>query len=236
MSIDAIAKKIAQTPAPVLFFDTCVFLDILRVVHREQLPIGQSSAVRTLIDLSEDVNRLVWLVTCDIVLHEIDTNIDGVLRDAENEIEKRTEQRKRYIEVVKDATQVPVEHGYRGSSQALLSHFQELMNLLRSKCEILPKDKDHADKAVDRVILAKAPSSKGKNETKDCLILEVFLDLAVKLKDQAYPSPIYLVTSNSSDFGSPGEPKIKSDLDQSGTELVNNLEHARHLVTSSTDQ
>ena len=62
-------------------------------------------------------------------------------------------------------------------------------------------DSECAMNAHNRVIRNQAPSQKGKSESKDCLIIEHYIKLATKLRNQSFDKNIVFISSNTSDFG-----------------------------------
>jgi len=58
-----VCDHIVENPAPVIFIDTCVFLDILRSPIRKNISTDTITTTLKLIEMSEKTPREVWLVT-----------------------------------------------------------------------------------------------------------------------------------------------------------------------------
>jgi hypothetical protein len=82
-------------------------------------------------------------------------------------------------------------------------------------------------RARDRLRAGEPPSSKAKQEFKDCEIFEEFLELAQNLRAGGFGERMIFVSSNTSDYGRPpGAPRIQEDLLEHGAEYVSSLSWA----------
>ncbi|HZH03342.1 MAG TPA: hypothetical protein VEY30_06125, partial [Myxococcaceae bacterium] len=91
--------------------------------------------------------------------------------------------------------------------------------------EVLGMDTEAELRAGRRVQHGRPPSSKGKSEYSDCLIFEHYLALSRCLEAAAFPHPRYLVSSNTSDYGSPSDRNnpIVSEAQQVGLQYLTDV-------------
>jgi hypothetical protein len=227
-NLQDLCKLIINDPKHVMFIDTCVFLDIVRVCARDDSNVNTISSANKLIDMDS-----VWIVVSDIVEVEWKENIQVVLPETERHLKHLDKN----IALFKSSLErLPSLGGFeytkKPTAYGLHDELKKLSEALYSKALIIEADENCMAKAMFRVIKNIAPSAKGKDESKDCGIYEHYLALANLLKQQAFDKQILFASSNKTDFGNPSSPRspIDIELEKLGIQFVNNLPWATSLI------
>ena len=230
LSSEDISQRISNSSAPVLFIDTCIFLDILRSTFRDNIHVDAIAAALSLIKMSESDPTKVWLLTNETVHAEWGDNIVNVKQELKKEV--KALERKREKLVIAANVILKIEHTY-GQKMTLINlhgHLENLSRNLLSHCFITEQDYNHCAMGMQRSIKCLPPAKKGKSEPKDCVIFEAFLDVSEKVRKLGYRKEIYFVTSNSNDYGKANNPFIIEELKRIGATLIDNLPWALAVV------
>lgn len=236
ISSSDISLRIINNPAPVLFLDTCIFLDILRASYREDVSVNTISAAISLITISKNTLTKVWLLTNELVSREWNDNIHTVQQDLEKGINKEMLIREKLIKASNIIFNAEYSCGHKISSLGLSTQLRQLSHDLLHSCLIIKEEDKHIISGMHRVYKYLPPAKQGKAEPKDCVIFETFLDIAKDIRNRGYDKKIYFVTSNSNDYGKPSNPLVSNDLNQIGAELINSLEWALSIVQKQKSQ
>ena len=109
-----------ENPAPMLYLDTCILLDIVRSPVRNSIDSNSAKLAKSLTAQSNTAQRSLWLVTSATVYKEWQENIEGVLAKLAKSLtaQSNTAQRSQGIWLVTSATvykewQEVVDH-YKG--------------------------------------------------------------------------------------------------------------------------
>jgi hypothetical protein len=230
VSASDVGIHIISNPAPVLFLDTCIFLDILRASYREDVSVNAISVAISLIKISKENPAKVWLLTNELVSREWNDNINTVQQDLEKGIKKEELIREKLIKASDVIFNAEYVYGHKISSLCLSSQLRQLSLDLLHSCLIIKEEDKHTVSGMRRLYKHLYPSRQGKAEAKDCVIFETFLDIAKDIRNRGYDKKIYFVTSNSNDYGKPNNPLVSNDLNQINAELLNSLEWALSIV------
>ncbi len=227
---DELTSNILHYPAPVIFLDTCIILDIIRVLHREEIDKKILESAKNLIRRSKTAN--LWLITSEIVEIEWNNNIDTVIRELRSEIRKLEKNLLRLKSVLEDIfpeTYIRYPDIKSYSLDIFLRNLSE--KLLKSSISFLNDDECLA-KSTLRVIRNEAPASRGKSEAKDCMIIEHYLKISECLHKNGFSERRIFITSNNNDYGNPSNTKepLKQEFDRVGLEYVNNLSWAVSMI------
>lgn len=87
-SSEDISQRIFSYSVPILFIDTCIFLDILRSPYRDNISVNAISSALNLIKMSESDPCKVWLLTNEMVHSEWGENIANVKQELEKEVKR----------------------------------------------------------------------------------------------------------------------------------------------------
>ncbi len=221
----AISQDISHSTAPLLFFDTCIFLDILRSPYRENISVRTIRSALDLLKIAEQQPHELWLLASETVQYEWRTNIGNVRQELEKEIKKLEHGREKLVAAANVVLAIDHVHGHKIIDLDLPRHLERLSENLLSHCQLVKKENVHALKAMDRVLNSLPPSKQGK-EAKDCLIFEAFLDVAEQVRNLGYNGIICFVTANTHDYGKPESPLIAKELQSVNAKMVTSLEWA----------
>lgn len=220
-----LCKEICQDPAPVVMLDTCAVLDVIRAPIRPKLPSGVVLAAQELTARTLALPRTAWIVATETILNEWQDHRDSIteevlrqLRRIDNEIEVA-----RVVAGHSQPARVVVQPGL--GALGLEVELRQTAQSMLDAAEVIITDEQAELRAGRRVQLGRAPSSKGKSEYKDCLIFEHYLALSQCLQTAGYGERRFLVTSNTSDYGSPTAPDnpIAPELAAVGLQYVTDL-------------
>ncbi|MFN7526380.1 MAG: PIN domain-containing protein [Dolichospermum sp.] len=212
ISSTELSEVIISAPAPVLFLDTCIILDIIRSPFRDNISTNEISASLELIRKTEANNRSVWLVTNEIVYTEWKENIETVKNELTEEIKKAELKRQKMVNAANIIFDIKHNFGQPIQTLNLSEHLGNLSKSLLDKCEKIAIDDSHYVEAMKRINKCDAPAQRGKNSAKDCQIFAAFLDIGKQLRNKNFHQNICFITTNYQDYGKPNAPK--SPLDQ----------------------
>jgi hypothetical protein len=229
LSIVDTASKICQDIKPVLLLDTCALLDIVRTPVRENIPAEIVSSAIKLISTRQEV----WLIACEVIDTEWKKHIDEVAISTANDI-KNLHKRVKLFEDVVNCSPISPKWSYVKpvTSYDLEIELRKISVNFLNSLEFIKPDADCTVKASTRLINAVAPASKGKDEFKDCLIIEHYLKLSSQLRKMGFSEKIIFVSSNKNDFGNPYglAPPLDSEFSIVGLDYVSNLHDAAKKV------
>jgi len=232
VEVDEVCTAITTKPAPVLFLDTCTILDVLRAPCRETIAVEEISASMALIRLNGQPTPGVWLVTNETVHGEWTANLDTVKNELERELKKIERLRSRLVDAVDIVYGRTHEIGHRVEHLKLSEHLENLSRQLLTVSQKVKIADSHSLNAMNRVRKYMAPACRGKQEAKDCEIIEAFLDLGRTLRSKGFADAICFVTANSDDYGKPMEPKnpLSTELMGINARYVGSLSWALAVV------
>ncbi|EJY0884548.1 PIN domain-containing protein [Vibrio cholerae] len=225
---DLCNKIIAESNKPVLFLDTCVLLDVIRVSSRDGANVNTISTVNDLVNTDS-----MWLIISDVVNSEWLQNVDKVYSEADNHLKSLG---KGLVQFQSALAQLPslgtFSYTKRPHDYNIPSLLKDLSNQLREKALVIDFDTECAGKAMLRVVSNKAPSALGKDESKDCTIYEHYLELGKQLRAASFSNEIVFASSNKADFGEPEKLRapIDSELSELNIRFVNSLPWALSLI------
>lgn len=189
--------KVVSLRAPVLMLDTCVLLDVVRDITRQDVQLHNMKAAMAMLQAAESGTNLVVLMA-EQVSTELQVNLPDVEKGAKTSMEKFRAQAKR-------VDQVAAEFGAVGMMAT--SHLADHVVRARATMDRWEKAALPATpgpgvpaKAIHRVVNAIAPSRKGKDSTKDCLIVETYLEAAAQLRAASFTGEIVFGSSNTDDY------------------------------------
>ncbi|HHU3404968.1 TPA: PIN domain-containing protein [Escherichia coli] len=226
-SIDAVVNMILANPKPVILFDTCALLDIVRSVDRDNISPEIISAASTL--TSSDDN---WLVSSKVVDTEWANNIEIVETATRNSVKNLHKRALAFKEALIHSTLADkLTYTKSFTSYDLEQNLKSISNDLRESLTLIESDVTCIQRASNRVIQCIAPASKGKSEYKDCLIIEHYIELGNRLKAAGFSNSIIFISSNKSDFGSPYDIRepIKTEFSNANITYIGDIKSAISL-------
>jgi len=223
-----LTNRINTHPAPLLFLDTCAILDLIRFPYRnKQLP-NLINATNKLLSKATPQPPQLWVVIADQVEKEWHDNKKEVSDELKEEIEKC----QRELTIFSDILQQTL----LTTNLTNFSLEDDFVNLSKRVLDVSLKiieDDGLVNKAWQRVKAGEAPAKKGKQEMKDCVIIEHYLEVCQQLRTTGFSQPVIFVSSNVKDYGEPPN-RIRSPLDTQfrtyGIQFVTDLDLAMSLI------
>jgi len=215
----------------VLLVDTCVLLDLIRDVTRKDVQAHNLIAAAALLTAAENGNDLIVIVA-DQVRAELTDNQPGVEEEARGGLTKFREQVKRINRVAAQfgaATVIDTTH--------LADHVARTVAVLQRWTQVAiaaPAGPDVERRAMRRVVQALAPSRKGKESAKDCLVVESYLEVAGELRSAGFIGRIVFASSNTAEYHDGGSQtlhaQLQADFGVHAIEFAPNFGAAKHSL------
>ena len=216
---------------PILCLDTCSVLDILRDPTRRDVRWHEQEASLELLEVAESGERVRSFVT-DLVCTEFRDNVQYVQDEASRGIRRIEDQ------IVK-LNRLVALHGSRGVVD--FSHWAGHVERCRNVAErwlaastVVQESEQNKLDAIKRLTEARAPARKGKDSTKDCIILETYLELVREIRARGVTTPAVFVSSNTRDYAERDTAAVRNDIDGEfrslDLEYAPNMGAARHLL------
>jgi hypothetical protein len=200
-SISALLGDILSSPAPVILWDTCALLDIMRAVYRTEVDNRSVDRAQRILSLLSTGPRKVWSVASEIVEREFQSHELVVQLELYTLLDA--------LDVC--ATDLSKTGRYTASyspTSALALTLHGLSADLISNSEILSVDAVCDRRAGYRMAAVVPPCrGRGSNNSADCRIIEHYLEIARKLSAASFPFRVLFVSSNKRDYGEPSNVK-----------------------------
>ena len=230
-----IAEAEAQIQAdnrPVLFLDTCIYLDIIRATDR-----CLDGCVRSgweLLALLTAVPPQCTLVAASMIPTEWNDNAQKVQDEVNGKLKKIQEQAGMFHEAC-SALGISLTFGRPVySSVGLIERLHDLSKELLERSIILDEDAGCNSRGLNRV-RRKIPPAERSTEAKDCVIVEEYLELTRQLHAKGFANKRVFCTSNKRDFGESGgnnlHPTLAAEFDMIDLRFTTNLPHAVYELT-----
>uniref|UniRef100_UPI001178C83F hypothetical protein n=1 Tax=Crenothrix polyspora TaxID=360316 RepID=UPI001178C83F len=132
LASEELSQRICNSPAPILFLDTCIFLDILRSTFRDNISVDAIAAALSLIKISENSLGKVWMLTNEMVCGEWAENIANVKQELEKEVKKLEYMREKLVIAANVILEIKPIHGQKMTTLNLHGHLENLSRNLLS--------------------------------------------------------------------------------------------------------
>ena len=217
------------TNVPVLCVDTCAILDILRDPTRKDVHSKNHAAALALLGCAETEAQLDVRIA-DLVRTEYLENVEGVRKEAEAGLSRLVSQ----IAKLNELTEL-----YDSPGHVDTSHWNDHVRQCRHIAErwMAVGETVHGSgsdavvqNAFARVYQARPPAKRGKDSTKDCVILETYLDFIRKLRAAGRTERIVFLSSNTKEFAASGTGAIKEEIAGEFADI--GLEYAPSMVAA----
>lgn len=211
MALDsADLEKVLAASAPVLMIDTCSLLDIVREPMRQDCKLGNIKAAMAMLLAAEAGSKLTVLIAEQVAL-ELNDNTTEVMRVAGNAMN-------RYITQAQHIDLVAMEFGATGSMSTahLVDHVVRAKTILDRWVTIgiqVPAGPAVSQKAMHRVRHGIAPSKRGTENSKDCFVIESYLEVAAQLNAAGFAERMVFGSSNTNEYLDPVSKQPPSPLD-----------------------
>ena len=191
------ANVYSSNPKPVVFWDTCALLNIIRFIYREKGDFSQKfNCIKHVHD--QILNDNVYSVTSEIIVNEWNNNIDKTLSGFKQSLEDTTRYHRGGITVsnlINTRTDISEPLTGKGLDVSLYRLVKDILD----KTFFMSYDKEIAYDALQRTS-GKTPPAGVKEEFKDCAIWStmVFFSKEMNTIDAGKVKVFY--TKNTEDF------------------------------------
>jgi hypothetical protein len=200
-SVDNVVTKILSDPKPIIFWDTCSLLDIIRVPFRENI---QSDILSSSVKILEKIeNGQLFSIVNYFVELEYNDHESHTYEEAKNHLIKIHKNISKIKDLVTFLPGLPNLDNLDLIGLNLENSLKDISRKILNNCLIIDEDTECTSRASNRIYNNYAPASKGKREFKDCSIIEHYLKISKCLRDNSFDKKIVFVTSNTDDYGSP---------------------------------
>ncbi len=202
-------EAIAAANVPVFLPDTCILLDFLRSPRRENVDgnaILAGKAIRDGVIESEAIGCVIAEQVCN----EFNKNLPLVREDTKSALRKLQDEIAR-IDKWSDALGKPSETETRHFLTGVPIAEGVVIDILGTALtyETTP---DVTYRAITRMNQGKTPAKLGKDSTKDCVVVESYLDVANRLRNLGHTSDIVFASSNTQEFLSGTPRTLNTDI------------------------
>ncbi|ABK43685.1 conserved hypothetical protein [Magnetococcus marinus MC-1] len=231
----SVSQCILSKNAPVLFFDTCSLLDLVRDPTRECFSSDQYETAIRLLRKVDGEEGYLHVVVNSQVHHELNDNFSSVCEDSENKLDKLNK-KIAFLQRVYVSIGATVSQNLSFSKNDFSQYGKNIYDSFIGKSITYKEEDDVAkNKAFDRSRFCKAPAKKGKQELKDCIVIELYLFLAQHLRSIGYSNRIVFISSNTKDYASDVRggilhPELKDDFDSVKMEYASNYGLAERML------
>lgn len=219
---------IIQTNVPLLFIDTCAYLDVLRMVHRDDMSFDDLDALHDLVKLTAE-NKLLF-ITSEIVRDEFFSNHSATLEELNTKFKAHKHFYEKTVKVMTKFSPNTTKYIPTVSGDWIILLDEFCQKNIKDNSIIFDKTDNDKTKAFDRVYAVKAPAKQGKDSLKDCLIFETLLRVVGELRKSGFNNKVCFISSNTKDFGTVSKCLVKDDLDKLNILFANRFSHAKSLL------
>ena len=189
------ATGLAMSSVPVVCFDTCSLLDIMRDPSRDSMRVPDRIAGLTLLEAAEAGRLQCFLpeqVATEFKEHDVSTQEEA--ERAINRVRDQVGRINALDAVYGSARVVDLAHldDHVGRARGIVGRWLARLQTY--------KPGDDPAKAFARVNMATPPATRGKESSKDCLVYETVLELTSGLRRAGTKEPIVFLSSNINEY------------------------------------
>lgn len=210
MSLDSQEiDELVDLGLPILCVDTCALLDLIRDITSSFKAIGYLAQGLELLEFAEGGDAFIVLMS-EVVSDEVGANVEAVEQTAKEGLLKFIAEAERIHKLVTlfgAEGDLGICHidGHVHRAKGVFDRWRDIARLV-------PGNDDVNRGALKRLMESRSPSRKGKDSTKDCLIVEAYIELATKLRAAGFEAPIIFISSNTSEYFETNTKTLKSDI------------------------
>jgi hypothetical protein len=230
IDIETSVALIKQTPAPILFIDTCSLLDIIRVPSHPNVKLSHLEGAKEAVKKAK--SNSIYLVITETVEMEYKDNLSKTCVELERYTTKFAATGEKIVNSI-ECVELSYNFYISGIEEIrLAAELEKIANNVIDSSLILEENQECIHSAHERTKHYQAPAQRGKSESKDCVIIEHFLELSKRLREEGLTNPLIFITNNSSDYGKAPNPKPPLNLEFGNLDIAycNNLKWALSLV------
>lgn len=223
--IQSIAQSVVASGLPCLVVDSCSLLDVAAGHARITRAISMEGALDVLQAATANPPGCM-VVRASLVEREFRNNIDAVQEQARSELEKL----RRGIAVTDAYCKAAGLNSIdREPDHTLADSLAQTAEVFLDTALPIEDGDDFRRRADTRVQQHIAPSKKGKDSYKDCVIFEEALELARLITAEGGGNPVIFLTSNTTDYKEGNAPRheIRNDADAAGLAVCFTWQEAR---------
>lgn len=222
-------QALAAANLPILCFDTCSILDIMRDPIRED---AQPHDRRAGLDLLQHAEAgALRCIAAEQVLTEFQVHDQSIQEEATRNVAKHRAKIQRVDEIAAifgNAVLTNTNHliNYTTAARAIVQRFEAQM------ISAVPSGGVPA-LAFARVNMPKPPARQGKESSKDCLIYETYLEAITNLRKAGHSATVVFLSSNKDDYCQPGEipiSAIAAEFAPINLQFATNMSMAKKLL------
>lgn len=196
LDLDNVVLKINNENKPVLFFDTCSILDILRVALPERnTPIGLDKQLIAIKDLI--VDEKIICISSELCIKEFNDHCQEIINSYEQQLKKIQEPINKYLAIINNSGIFGTLPVLDLNAYSMENYFSDIAEAIINKIIFINEQATFKEAAHFRVVNKFCPAKK-KGEYKDCFIWETFFQ-TIKAKDSQLKES-YFLSSNKQDY------------------------------------
>ncbi|MBD1878197.1 PIN domain-containing protein [Coleofasciculus sp. FACHB-T130] len=225
------AQYIAVSPAPVVLIDTCTVLDVIRAPQRESTHI--ISAASNMTSRASVNPKQLWVVATELIDNEWKDNCQKVEDELTVHIKKIDSQHSNLRIAATYFHPVNLVKPLTLGGLKLPMHLRRVAQSLLDSAVLIADDGNYIIRARNRVRRGEPPAQKGKQEYKDCEIIEHYLAFCKELRDKGFREKCVFTSSNTQDYCDSKKKlhlSLQTDFDALGLEYARDIAHAYSLV------
>lgn len=203
--------RIANLNVPILCFDTCSALDLMRDPTRETANVSDR---KTALNLLMSIERSGYLVSlmAKQVRQEFNEHVDKIEKETVTALQKLREKLQRIDEIT---------GAYGASGFTNISHLDDHAKRARkiadrwiAPARLIEKTEAIYLRAVQRMLEPRSSARKGKDSLKYCIVIETYLDIVRRLRRTNLSKPIVFISSNTKEYTRENRMRLKDELEK----------------------
>ena len=208
VAISDIVTDINRNNFAVLLLDTCAILDIVRAISRNSS--SELCSAKVFLDRRNAGNIDCKIVLPSVVQREYDEHIESTSKLLDSFFKRLSDLQNELINAQSAFGQKTISC-YSDADGLTTQILSLTTDIIKNSIHILEQDDLHAA-ASKRVIECKPPATRGKQELKDCLIVEECLEVCRQLQQKGESTALYFLSSNTKDFCIAKTKKMRCEL------------------------
>lgn len=205
MAIGRIVTAVIGSPAPVLFVDSCTFLDIVRAPLRNKA--NEVRAARQFLASVRKTPRTIHLLISSPTPPEWNDHIDEAVADCTNAVNACNA-----VSSICGHMTLPAVATLPAAVLTLPDMLRDLSADLLGEAVRIKNQAAAMDKAIARIIDSAHPAKPGVKGAKDSIILEQAVETTSKLRAAGFTGICLFVSSNTNDFAVKGGTTLHAKL------------------------
>src|SRR5271157_5748362 len=200
-----IIHDITANPAPVLFLDTCILLDVVRAPLRSKPDeVGFAQLFLTSVQKNP---KTIHLLVPSPVQPEWNTHILERVNECTTAVNACNA-----VAAICGHLALPVVAALPAGVLTMPALLRQLSTDLLAACVTIDNDGLALAHAVDRIIADRHPIKQHSKGAKDSVILEHAVETTAQLRNAGFAEICIFVSSNTSDFANPGSTNLHAEL------------------------